>query len=314
VVATSGSAGAVVELSSQSAAEYNVLWSGLTVASASGIIAPRSVSTGVWHTGLDWKDGIQQAGLQNWDLLVDLTSTLSIPAQLSGAITTNTGLDLPFRTQVPVSGDGSANRWQVRVSHPDAALQPLPSDVSFAGSVSLGDASQFSTVRSGDFVQATVRLTALAHLLVDSVALEIEPTSIDLNSDDFGDRSGRLVQGTVTVTIDNHFPVGGEFVLRLGADSAGTSGSTALVLGPSRIEPAVSDVNGYAVSATRSTLTYEIGPDEIALFERDTIWATEALTLIGPASGAPARIASGDALDWHATALLDLKIDNGVLK
>ncbi len=313
-VATSGSAGAVVELSSQSAAEYSVVWNGLTLANATGIIAQRSVSTGLWHAGLDWKDGIEQAGLESWELLVDLTSTLSIPAQLSGSITTNTGLNLPFSTQVPVSGDGTARTWQVRVPHPDVALQPLPSDVSFSGTVSLGDASQPSTVRDDDFVQATVRLTAPAHLLVDSVALEIEPTAINLNSNDFGNRSGRLARGEVTVTIDNHFPVGGEFMLRLAADSAGTSGSNALVFGPSRIEPAVADANGYAVSATRSTLTYEIGPDEITLFENDTVWATESLILIGPANGAPARIASGDALDWHATAQLDVKIDNGVLK
>jgi hypothetical protein len=313
-VGTSGSAGTVVELSSQSAANYNVLWDGLTLTGAEGIIASRSVSTGLWRTALDWKDGIEQAGLESWDLLLDFTSTLAIPAQLSGSLTTNTGLDLPFTTQVPTSGDGTARTWQVRVPHPSVALQPLPTEVSFSGTASLGDASRPSTLRNTDFVQATVRLTAPAHLLVDSVSLNIEPTSIDLNSDDFGNRSGRLVQGEIVVTINNHFPIGGEFVLRLAADSAGTSGSTALVFGPSRIEPATTDASGYAVAATQSTLTYSLGPDQIALFENNVIWATESLMLIGPGSGTPARIAARDVLDWHAVARIDVKIDNGVLK
>jgi hypothetical protein len=149
-------------------------------------------------------------------------------------------------------------------------------------------------------------------MYVDSVRLDVEPSSVALSSADYGDRTGRLLNATVTLTIVNRFPMGGQFTLRVAADSVGVAESEARVFGPSTLLPAATDANGNAVSATTTELTYTLDSADLTLFERDLVWFSESLVLLGPGQGQPARISAEDVLDWHAQARMEVKLDGDV--
>jgi hypothetical protein len=257
---------------------------------------------------IDWEDGLEAAGLDNWEAFLIVTSSLPLPAQLNGNVTSNTGLALPINASIASAGS-SPITVRIPLSAGSEPLHPLPSEVNFVGTVTIGGGSESAAVIATDFVCASIELTAPSHIYVDSVSLNIDPSSIALSSDDFGDRTGRFLDATVTITVVNRFPLGGVFTLRVAADSATVTGSEALVFGPSTLSPAATDGLGNAVTATTTELTYTLDSADLALFEGELIWFAESLSLLGPGNGQPARISAVDILDWNAQAVMEVKLD-----
>lgn len=306
-----GSNGQAVEIDPTQALECQLAWSELTFASATGDIAATTFSTGPLSTGISWPSGLEAAGLDGWEAAIVVASALPLSGHLVGTVTTNTGLNLSINAIVPAAG-ASATSVRIPLEHVNTPLRPLPSLVSFNGSLEFGQGEDAVTLNASDFMAASLELSAPAHIYVDSVALEIEPSSISLSSDDYGNRAGRLLHATVNISISNRFPLGGQFLLRLAADSIGVNGPEAIVFGPSTLQPAITDASGSAISARTTELTYTLDSAAVALFERDIVWFAESLTLIGPGPGLPARISAADVLDWHAQARMEVKLDGDV--
>lgn len=310
-VQTAGSNGQMVAISGSQTVGYSLAWSPLTLASATGEISPTVIETGLLSTSVDWEAGLEDAGLDQWSAELLVTSSLPIPAELNGHVTLNTGLDLPFSGTVPAATSGLAT-VRLPLATGSAPLQPLPSQISCEGTVVFGGNTLTMSVSEDDFVTATVQFNAPSHVYVDDVKLEIEPTSVALSGEDFGDRTGRLKSAVITVNASNGFPLGGQITLRLATDSAGLYAPNALTLGPSTLAPALSDASGYAVSASTTQLTYTLDSADLTLFEREVIWLAELLELTGPGNGQPARISATDALDWNAQARIEFNVDEDV--
>lgn len=310
-VESSGSDGGTVEISSTQTVGYELTWSELTLASASGKVATTQFSTGTLAASIEWDDGLEAAGLDNWGAFLIVTSSLPMPAQLSGTVTSNTGLHFIVNASVASAG-ASPVTVRIPLNGGSEPLHPLPGEVQFSGTVMFGGGSESVEVSSTDFINAAVELSAPPHIYVDGVSLDIEPSSIAISSDDYGDRTGRLLDATVTITVANRFPLGGQFTLRVAGDSIGVMGSDALVFGPSTLMPAATDEIGNAVSATTTELTYSLDSAGLALFEGEIVWFAESLSLLGPGNGQPARISAADVLDWHAQAVIEVKVDGDV--
>lgn len=306
-----GSSGGTVEVSSTQSVSYTLEWSELELSTAVGVIAPTQVESGVLSASLDWESGLQNAGLDQWNAFLLLSSSLPLSTQLTGQITSNTGLNLPFSGLIPGSA-GTITSMRLPLETGTSVLQPLPSHLQFSGTVSFGGGQQTVSIDESDFVSASIEFGAPAHMYVDDVTLDIEPTSVSLSGEDYGDRTGRLMNAIVTVSIANRFPLGGDFTLRAAGDSAGVNADNALVLGPSTLAPAATDANGNAVSVVTTELTYVLDSADLALFERETVWFAESLTLLGPGQGQPARISTSDVLDWNAHVRLEMKVDSDV--
>ncbi|HWO58296.1 MAG TPA: hypothetical protein VNN55_12090 [bacterium] len=311
-VQTTGSDGQIIEVSDADQVEFALAASEWTLASASGQIAPTEFATGTQSAGFEWEDGLDAAGLDGWEAYLRIESSLPLAAQFNGTVTSNTGLVLPFAGTVPARVGNQPTVTRLPLVHGAIPLWPLPGQVACAGTVTLGGETADITITAADFIRAGVEFAAPAHLYVDDVQLDLEPTAIDLTSDDYGDRTDRLMAATVTVTIQNRFPVGGEFVLRAAADSMGVDEDGALRFGPSTVAPAATDAQGFAVAPVTTVLNYELNREQLALFERDRIWFAESLRLVGPGAGTPARIAADDVMDWHAAARMVVKLDGDV--
>ncbi len=310
-VESSGSDGETVEISSMQTVGYELTWSELTLSSASGRIAATQFSTGTLAASIEWDDGLEAAGLDNWQAFMVVTSSLPLPAQLNGTVTSNTGLHFLINASVAPAG-ASPVTVRIPLNGGSEPLRPLPGEVQFSGTITIGGGNESVEISSTDFIIASVGLSAPSHIYVDSVSLDVDPSSFALSSDDYGDRTGRLLNATVTITVANRFPLGGRFTLRVAGDSIGVMGSDALVFGPSTLMPAATDGTGNAVSATTSELTYSLDSADLALFEGEIVWFAESLSLLGPGNGQPARISAADVLDWHAHAVMEVKVDGDV--
>ncbi len=309
-VSSIGSGGQTIEISGAQTVGYSLTWSDLVLSSATGRIASTQISTGELATSLNWDAGLDAAGVDSCDAVLVLSSTLPLSGQVSGLVTTNTGLHLPFSGIMPAGGEVPSF---ARITLANGLLlHPLPSSVSLSGSIAIGGGAQSVTITATDFVAAAVELNAPAHMYVDDVSINTGPTSISLSGEDYGDRTGRLVHATVTINFTNRFPLGGQFTLRIAPDSATLLTTDAIVLGPSTLNPAVTDANGYSAAPSTTVLTYALDSAELRVFEREVVWFSESMTLLGPGNNQPARISSSDVLDWHAQARLEMKLDSDV--
>jgi hypothetical protein len=309
-VESGGSAGQVISLSAEDGVGCDLTLAGLRMESATGVLAPTTQSVGPLSTQISWKDGLAQTGLDRWELGIVVASSLPLPVVVNGRLTTDTGLDLPFTGTVNAATDGHPAPTRLTIPHPSAPLQPLPCRVTLAGQLTYGDGATIVSLGESDFAFARIEASAPSHLYVDGVSLKGNPTAVALTSDNFGDRHGRLLQGEVTITTSNRFPLGGALTFSLAADSSTLAGAPALVFGPSELAAAATDDDGYATAPTISTMTFRVGASDITLFERDTIWFNEAITLHGPGGNQPARISATDVLQLTAMARLDVKVGN----
>jgi hypothetical protein len=308
---TAGSDGRTVVVNSGQSIGYTLSWSEVSFTAATGHIAQTQFSTGTHSTQLQWDNGLENAGLDQWRAYLIVTSSLPLEAQITGEVTTNTGLHLPVSGSVGASSDG-VTQTRLELLHDNTPLSPLPSELQFTGTVRINGGGGVVSINASDFVSASVEFSAPAHMYVDDVELSIEPSSVALSGDDFGDRTNRLINAIVTITVANRFPMGGEFTLRMASDSSGVGSPDALVFGPSTLAPAVTDASGNAVSVSTTELTYTLDSTDLALFEREVIWFAESLTLLGPGLGQPARISPTDVLDWNAHARIEYRIDSDV--
>lgn len=310
-VLSSGSNGQTVQVADSQSIEYELSWSELTFSSATGSIAQTQFSTGTHTATLTWDNGLEAAGLDTWDAYLVVTSSLPLSAQIDGLLTTNTGLNMPVSGMVGAAASG-VSRARILLHHDDESLLPLPSQVGFAGTVTIGGGNNPVSLAASDFVSAAVEFSAPAHMYVDDVSISIDPSSVSLAGEDFGDRTNRLVNAIVTITVANRFPLGGEFTLRMASDSGSVNSDGALAFGPSTLAPAATDGSGNATAVTTTELSYTLDSADLTLFEREVIWFSESLTLLGPGQGQPARISPEDALDWNANARIEYRIDSDV--
>lgn len=310
-VQSNGSDGAIVEVSSTQTVSYTLQWPELELSSATGAMSSTQIETGPLSAAIAWDSGLESAGLDQWNAFLVLKSSLPLAAQIAGQVTSNTGLSLPFSGSIPAPTE-AITTIRLPLETNGTTLQPLPNQIQFEATLTLGGTQQVVSINASDFVTASVEFGAPAHMYVDDVSLNIGASSVSLSGEDFGDRTGRLKSALVTLSIANRFPLGGVFTLRVARDSVGVDADDALILGPSTLLPAATDADGNAVSVTTTELSYALDSADLALFEREVVWFAESLTLLGPGQGQPARISASDALDWHAQVRLEMKIDSDV--
>jgi hypothetical protein len=154
----------------------------------------------------------------------------------------------------------------------------------------------------------SLRLSAPAHLYLDSLTLRGDPERADLSTDEDADRTDRLVNGELMVVVRNRLPVGAQLTLMLARDSSSLATSPVLILGPSEVASADVDADGWSTTPVESVLRFYLDESEIELFERDEVWVTEEIVLAGPVNGQPSRIAADDYIDWTAAATLTVRM------
>ncbi|MBI3872307.1 MAG: hypothetical protein HY304_04420 [candidate division Zixibacteria bacterium] len=306
-----GSGGQIVNVAAGDDVGYDLGWSGVELTSLHGSVGQTTVSTGVQSAHINWENGLDSAGLDDWGLTLQVTSSIGLSATMSGRLRTNTGLDLPVNGTISAATTGQPTVTDIAIPHGIAPLHPLPSSMTVDAQITFGGSPTSVTLGAGDYFALTGIASAGPNLYLDGVTLNGTPEMIDLNSQDYRDRTGRLAGARITIVVSNRFPLGGTFAIRLAADSGSVDTAPTLEFGPVTLASAATDGSGHAVAPVTSTFEFEVAEDKIALFEHERIWANETITLLGPGQGQPARISLDDEMQWTAAARLDLKMGDG---
>jgi hypothetical protein len=309
-VQSPGSSGSVVTLAGTDGIGITASVHDLRLGSATGALGATSQSV-QWNSfSLNLPDGLGDIGLDSGTCVLAITSTLPWVAHVAGHVSNERSVTIPVTGTILPGTGGDPTVSNLTVPEIAKLLRPLSREISFAATVEYGDGVSVGTVHATDFLLPRVILTTPASVYADSVTLSGDVVRVDLTGNNDADRRGRLVRGDLDISITNHLPLGARLTLRIGGDSAGVSTQPRLVFGPSIISPAPTDGSGHATGESTSTLHFGIGPEDISLFENDTLWATGDLLLIGPGAGVPSRIAATDRIAWSASARLEVRSES----
>ena len=309
-VGCSGSDGRKVTLAAADELTCNLAWSNVGLSSATGVIPPTTHALNALTATVNWDPDLVGLGLDQWDLTVAVTSSFPFAASVTGRITTDTHLDLPFSGTIAPGTSDHPVTTRISIPHGAVPLHPLPRQVSCSGSLSYGDGVSTITLNAHDFALPRVEARAPSDIYIDSLTVDGAAEAVALSSDDYGDRTGHLVSAQISAAVVNRFPAGATCMIRLGPDSVSAATSPTIRIGPLTVPPAACDASGHAIDSSNAVFALAISPEQITLFERDTIWASERITFHTPVPGAVARISPHDALQVTATAILAAKVSD----
>jgi len=307
---SAGSSGSVVTMSSTDGIAITADLRDLTLESATAALGVTSQSVEWDSFALNLPDGLGAIGLDGGTCVLSVTSSLPWAARVSGHVSNENAVSIPVEGTILPGSTGHPVVSNLPVPGIAALLRPLSREISFTAAVEYGDGTTTGTVRASDFLVARVILTSPASIYADSVSLSGDVLRADLSGNNDFNRSGRLVRGDLDVSITNHLPLGATLTLKIGTDSSSVTTQPRLMFGPSIISPAPMDGSGHATGESSTTLHFSIGPEDISLFERDTLWVTGDLSLIGPGNGIPSRIGVADYIEWSASARLEIRSES----
>ncbi|MBD3298423.1 MAG: hypothetical protein GF341_07205 [candidate division Zixibacteria bacterium] len=307
-VSSPGSAGSVVDIDTETGLAVEARFDDIVLSSGTLALAPTTQNIPELTTDLEWPNGLESIGLAEGTARIEITSSLPWPATVSGRVDVPGGEGIAFNGVVDAADEFAASVSSIDIGSVAALLNPLPQELVVTGDVTYGDGTTAASVSSEDYMVARVVFDAPAHLLLESATVDSDPEPIELTEDEDDNLDDRFLGGEITVDVANHLPLGGEILISIASDSLTLATNPELVLGPSQVAPASTNGNGDAVAATESQLTFILDKNDVALFERDSIWVSERLVLNGPGDGVPARIAVSDYVNWTATAVLSTRL------
>jgi hypothetical protein len=306
-----GSSGSAVTMSSADGITITSDLRDLTLESATAALGATNQSVEWDSFALNLPAGLGAIGLDGGTCVLSVTSSLPWAARVSGHVSNENAVSIPVEGTVLPGSTGHPVISNLPVPGIAALLRPLSKEISFNATVEYGDGVSTGTIHASDFLLPRVILTSPASIYADSVSLSGDVLRADLSGNNDFNRSGRLVRGDLDVCVTNHLPLGATLTLKIGTDSASVTTQPRLMFGPSIISPAPTDGSGHATGESSTTLHFTIGSEDISLFERDTLWATGDLRLIGPGDGIPSRISMIDHIAWSASARLEVRSESG---
>ncbi|GAB4321240.1 MAG: hypothetical protein Kow0074_12060 [Candidatus Zixiibacteriota bacterium] len=306
-VSSPGSDGIVVGIDASSVLAAETSFSDVVLSSGTLALARTTQSIPSLQTTIEWPNGLESIGLAEGTATVEITSSLPWPVTVNGQIQSPGGESIDFEGLIPAAGQDVAVST-LEIGRVDALLDPIPQTLTVTGTASYGDGVTSAYVSNTDYLVGRLVFTAPAHLLLDSSAVHGDPEPVELADNQGDNLDGRFVGGQITIDVSNHLPLSADILISIASDSLRLTDDPELLLGPSRIDAAITNASGQAVEASQSTLTFMLDEHDVSLFARDSIWVTETLILNGPSAGVPAVIELTDYVDWNATAVLAVRM------
>jgi RNase P/RNase MRP subunit p29 len=229
-------------------------------------------------------------------VVLEISNTVNIGAGLDdliiyGESPSGRRVDLEFYEPLSVSGAPHPGDTEVTILDigPDNSnildfLGNVPGQIGIGGEITLGDGTCTGTIRSMDFVFGEITFTSplTCSLGVDTVTATPHWAEI---------RSAREFMGThlesvaVTLVPENHLPLGVEFAVSFGEDSAGTYESPFLRLpkegGYFVVSAGRVGAKGTVVQSTVDTLVIELESEEAKRFDREDAYVGVELHIPG---------------------------------
>lgn len=290
----------------------------ITFASITGQIQPTSITVPTVQRDLDIPEGLDQARLTQAQLRLNLYNSSTVPADLNITISGDgRSIDVAGRVDPKqLVGDPPAlTTILVDSDQLSTLLNPPPATISISGDAVINPDYEIATVTGNDFIAGDIDIYSPFALAINnpiSVDMDISANEIDPDSrpDDF---TQTFRYGSVDVDIESHLPLGVAMTIYIGtvSDSSLYTDPATLVLGPDTLLAGVTDSNGWVIESALSQLSYTLNADDLAIFDNDTIYFGQQVTLLATDSSG-VQILGTDYIKIRSDATMEVQIGDNL--
>lgn len=219
------------------------------------------------------ENGVDLAGVLDLNLVADNGNVLNIAGQIDRGSAASPVISLIVDSTVA------------------AFLSPIPTSIVISGDATFGDGVTPSTITQNDYLFASLSIVAPLEVRITDATIETEAEAEEF---DLGDVVDHVVEARFVYNIVNHLPIGAQFNLYFGSDSATVFDSPELLI--DEIAVPAAPVFGGIVTDTISTGYLQVVLDsaEIRVFERDSVYVGTRLVLEDTPPGETARLTVSD--------------------
>ncbi len=183
----------------------------------------------------------------------------------------------------------------------------VPNKIIVSGVATIGDGITESVIRSTDFIETTVIISAPLSLSFPSQSVEIDVETVEIDTDVQDELRDNVLSGKLVAQISNRIPLGVDFSFVMSSRDTSVYTNPELTIGPLSLEPArISGGNG--VEAVVSDILVELTQQQIALFANDEIFIGFSLNLPG-SGGEIVRIYADDFINIKAYCEFKYHVD-----
>ncbi len=265
----------------------------LSFASVSGPFAVVESTIEPTQEEIDVPDGFDSIELVHAVLTLEIVNGVNLPGSLSVNLNGNNGKTLNIDGAIaPGSPQSAVTTYIIDTTIADF-LSPVPSQIDISGNAAFGNGFDLGTITSEDFVYARINILAPFEVIIPQTTIEGDIESEKIDQDDIDAITDHVIEARFIYNITNHLPIGAQFNLYLGGDSATVFDNPQLLI-DSIFAVAAPTTGGIANDvATSGYQTVVLDSNDIKILENETLYiGTEFL--LDDSEGQPVRLTNND--------------------
>ncbi len=298
--------GELITLRSDDSVELEVELSQLTFSEIRGVLKDVHVSLDTLEEDIDLPDGLDSLQFEAGRLELIINNGIGFPIRPVLSITgvnEETGRSVTLLVDEviqPANGHPTISKiiLDEQNSNLIALLNVMPNKLFVHGEAIIGDGTSESVIRSTDFIDSRVHITAPISMSYQSQTLKTEVDTIQIDEDAQKELRDNLLYGKLFARLGNHLPFGVQVTIYFSSRDTSVFSQPELTIGPLSLEPA-QVVDGKVVAEAESDIQVELNKDEIAFFANDQIYSGFLIHIPG-SNGQIVRVYSDDYLSVKA--------------
>ncbi len=258
---------------------------------------------------IDIPKGFDSVQLVHAALELEIHNKVELPGSIDLNVQGSNGKTLHLTgTVLPGSADGVVITTFSDTSVADF-LSPIPAQISASGTASFGDGVSEGTIRANDFIFGRIKIIAPLELIINENHINTDVEDEKIEQDDIDMITDHVVEARFVYNITSRLPIGADFQIFLGGDSA------TLLTNPDKVidgitVPAAPVVNSLAMDTVSTGYqTLILTSDDVnAILTNDTLYSMSVITL-HDSNGQPVKLTASDYLRINARIEVEYHFD-----
>ncbi|MCX6835026.1 MAG: hypothetical protein NTW07_07825, partial [candidate division Zixibacteria bacterium] len=282
---------------------------GLTFETVTGVFSTVSTTLSPTEHELDIPAGFESAELVSAVLTLAIENNVQLPGDLNLTLLGSNGKSLQITGPVtPATSSDPVVTLFVDSTVADF-LSPMPSLITISGDAAFGDGVSVGSIRNGDWIRASVDISAPLEVILPETVVEPDIESEKISQDNIDAVTDHVLEARLIYNVINHLPVGARVNLYLGDDSA-TVVSDPQVSFVGNIFIVAAPTAGGLTTDTISTGYQEIVIDSLDLqvLKNDTLYIGTQI-ILDDTNGQPVKLIASDYLTIVGRIEVDYRFD-----
>ncbi|UCE67106.1 MAG: hypothetical protein JSU85_03580 [Candidatus Zixiibacteriota bacterium] len=286
----------------------------ITFESVTGRIQPTVVSIPGTQQDLDIPEGLDQARLTQAELTFNLYNNSTVDADFDIDISGDGRLiNIAGRVAGKQSVNDPAELTTILVDSDQLSilLNPPPSTILISGEAILNPDYEIATITANDYIYGDIEIySPFALAIVNPISIDMDISENEIDPDSRPDNFTETFRyGSVDVDIESHLPLGVALTVYIGtvSDSGLYDDPNTLTLGPDTLQAGITDPTGRVVESALSQLSYTLNSDDLAIFDNDTIYFGQQISLLATDSSG-VQVMGADYIKIRSDATMQVQI------